>query len=355
MIVRRDVFDEDHRPTRLLHRESETDLLLEALDPGTDGSHRGHAVLSGSSGVGKTVLSKQCVERLRERRGTIDAHVRCLDVAPGSIYRRTIESFQRGPDDVPRTEPVADVLAMLEEIVADADPAGVVILDEADDIARDAVDTLSSMAGLSVVVICHEPERWFSRLDPGVRDRFTAGTHIPLDRFSVSELADILQRRAEAGLRRDAWSRAQLEAIADHQAGVARDAIQSLRAAAEVADERGHDEIHDADIERGYELAKRDIRKANIRSLPFAYQFLYELIRVYGPVSSSRLYDLADAHQDDVWNERPSRPPSTNRTRRNQLAKLREYDLIETQNNVHEACDSSIEPSVEIRLSKKTL
>lgn len=350
MIVRRDVFDEDHRPQRLLHRESETTLLLEALDPGEDGSHRGHAVLSGSSGVGKTVLSKQCVERLRGRRGTIDAHVRCLDVAPGTIYRRTVESFQRGPDDVPRTEPVDDVLAMLERIVADADPAGVVILDEADDIVQEAVDTLSSMAGLSVVVICHDPDAWFSRLGPGVRDRFTAGTHIDLDRYSVNELADILERRAEAGLRRDIWTRAQLEAIADHQAGVARDAIQSLRAAAEVAHQRGHDEIRETDLERGYERAKRDIREANVRSLPFAYQFLYELVRIYGPVSSSKLYNLADKHQDIVWADRPARPPSTNRARRNQLSKLRSYDLLETENNVHKACNESIEPSVGINI-----
>jgi cell division control protein 6 len=200
------------------------------------------------------------------------------------------------------------------------------------------------------VVICHEPERWFSRLDPGVRDRFRAGTQIDLDRYSVSELADILERRAEAGLRRDVWMRAQLEAIADERAGVARDAIQSLRAAAEIAEERGHDTIRASDIERGYKRADRDIRLANVGSLPFAYQFIYELVRAFGPISSSKLYDLADEHQDAVWDGRPSRPPSTNRARRKQLAKLREYDLIRTENNVHEACDESIEPSTDIDL-----
>lgn len=49
-------------------------------------------------------------------------------------------------------------------------------------------------------MICHEPERWYSSADPEVRDRLQAGTEIILDRYGVSELADILERRVEVGL-----------------------------------------------------------------------------------------------------------------------------------------------------------
>jgi cell division control protein 6 len=328
MIVRREIFDEDHRPQRLLHRESETQLLLEALDPGDDGARRGHAVLSGPSGVGKTVLSKQCCERLRERRGTIDAHVRCLGAEPGTIYRRAIGGFQMGLDDVDQNEAVADVIALLQEVAADATPGAVVVLDEADDIKTEAVETLSSLRGLSVVVICHNPNDWFNRLPPDVRDRFKAGTEIALDRYGGAELGDILERRAEAGLRAGTWNRDQLEFIADHQAGVARDAIQSLRAAAEVAGERGHDTIHESDIERGFERAKRDIREGNIKSLPVTHLLLYEIVRQASEIGATDLHSVYDRVAEEALYNTPKQSVGK-RARRNQIQKLVDYDLVD--------------------------
>jgi cell division control protein 6 len=354
MIVRRDVFDETHRPQRLLHRDRETTRLLAALDPGDDGTHRGHAVLSGPPGVGKTVLAKQCCDRLRERRGTSDAHVRCLGAEPGTIYRRAIAAFPNGPASVEQNKPVEVVADDLQRLVAAADPGAVVVLDEADDIDPTAVDVLTNVRGLSVVVICHSHEDLFNRISPAARERLQAGTTLEIDRYGVSELGDILERRAEVGLRAGVWTRGQLETIADAQAGVARRGIQSLRAAAEVAADAGHDRIQEADIERGYQRARSDIRAANLDSLPFKYQYCYALVRAFGPITSQALYERYFEFAETAWRDRLDTAPSTKRTVRGHLTKLREYDLIETHGGEHRPVEPSLEATYEFPCLRPT-
>jgi Cdc6-like AAA superfamily ATPase len=62
--------------------------------------------------------------------------------------------------------------------------------------------------------------------------------------------------------------------IANHVAGVACFSIQSLRAAAELADERLHTKIEYEDIEDSYERALHRIRQSNLDSLPIYHHIL---------------------------------------------------------------------------------
>lgn len=132
--------------------------------------------------------------------------------------------------------------------------------------------------------------------------------------------------------------------MTDDHVGVARDGIQTLRYAAKVATEAGRDRVRAADLEAGRAHAEQAIRAANLRSLPFRYQFLYAAIRNAGEISSGAIYEHYDVVGDRVWRGRSGTPPSR-RTIRDHLRKLREYDLIESADSVHRAIDPSLEPT----------
>jgi len=68
-------------------------------------------------------------------------------------------------------------------------------------------------------------------------------------RYGVDELSSILRARADQGLPPNVVTDDQLRTIADEVAGVARYGIQALRAAAELATERGHHRVRDVDLE----------------------------------------------------------------------------------------------------------
>lgn len=325
MIVRPEVFEEDHLPRRLLHRENETQALLGALDPGTTGTERGHAMLSGPSGVGKTALTRYCCGELRESRDVPSAHVSCLGATPGTIVRRTLEDLPDGPDDVRHNVPRATVVELLRDAVPSS---AVVVLDEADDVPAVAIGELSAVRGLSLVVICHDPEAWLSTADRAIRERVNAGAHVRLERYGVAELGDILERRAEAGLEPDVVSRGQLERIADDVAGVARNGIQSLRAAAELAAERGHSKVRPPDVADGYDRARREIRRAILESLPLGHRLLHALVRDAGEITVGALHERYDRVAADVFYGTDTVPVGE-RARRNKLRKLVDYDLLD--------------------------
>ncbi|MFB6228253.1 MAG: Cdc6/Cdc18 family protein [Halobacteriales archaeon] len=250
-----------------------------------------------------------------------------MGLTPGDTLRSILGDLGHDP---PGNQPVDELRWILQDTI---DGPLVVVLDEADGIAKnDALDHLVRIRQLALVVITHEPERWLSDVPGPVRDRLVGkgSTRLRLERYGTRELTDILERRADLGLRPESVRREQLRAIAGESVGVARDAIQTLRAAAENAEERGHGRILDDDVEDAYERARHRIREANLRSLPYHHQVLYALVQEAGSIPGADLHARYDAVADDVY--RDTRwTPIGRRARRNELRKLTEYDLIEIE------------------------
>jgi len=231
----------------------------------------------------------------------------------------------------------------------------VVILDEANGLVNsDALQHLCGVDYLSFVVISHDPERWLAHIPPRARERLDGDRtrRISLDRYGTDELVDILSKRASRGLRPDSVSAERLQEIANEVAGVARDGIQSLRAAAKLAEEHGHVRITDADIEDCYERAQRRIREANLESLPFHHQLLYAIVQDAGEIGAGELHDHYEAVADDAC-QGTDWTPISERSRRNKLRKLKEYDLVEkdgeTRSRVYRVCDHDVNPGLNVQ------
>jgi hypothetical protein len=212
-----------------------------------------------------------------------------------------------------------------------------------------ALEYVTKLPKPSIVAICHNANRWLARAPDMARQ--SIAIHIEADRYSVNELSDILRARANVGLLPDAVSPAQLRAIADEVAGVARFGIQSLRAAAEIATERGHSRILDEDVADSFERARRSIREANLRSLPYHHHVLYAILQEAGELEASELHQRYDELAESIYYGHELTPIGR-RARRNKLAKLQEYDLIgaegEPQNRIYYVLDETIAAPIEI-------
>jgi len=353
MITDPRVFDDDAAPRQLMHRSRETTQLLNAVEPATDGARAQDVLVSGSSGVGKTALAKAVLRRIDDHADVPWTHLRALGETAGSILRTVITDYPRGPEPASNT-PTAELPSMLRETI---DAPYLVICDEADDLCySDALDTLLDCPLLSIVVIVHNPDRWLSICSDRVRQTFYS--HIELERFSTVELADILEARADQGLTRGAVATDQLREIADETAGVARRGIQSLHAAALLAEDREHSSITDGDVSDCYERARHMIRQRNLRSLPFHHHVLFAMIHERGPLLGEELHALYNDLDDQLYCDVPQTPVGK-RSRRDKLAKLHEYDLIDLEGNGHErtyrVSDAAIQPELSFDVLESTV
>lgn len=349
MIVRHEAFDDETPPPDLRHREAQVQELIRLLHRARSDRDQG-ALIAGPSGVGKTVLGRTVLDEFGREFGTRWTWIQALGMTTGDLFR---EAIRGAGGTVANNAPNDELPERLRETLGGDDYF--ILLDEADDLGgTGAVGQLTGVPGVEAVVICHEPDDWLARAEAGVR-QYLHGGRIEVSRFGADELADILADRARVGLVDDVVTREQLETIADDVAGVAREGIQTLRAAAEIAVEREHGRIHDADVDDAYERARSRIREANLSSLPFHHLVLYELIRVNNGLTARELHRQYEDRGEELYAS-TIQTPISDRARRTKLQKLQEYELIERERIDHRwlylPTDSSLMPPINIEAGR---
>jgi Cdc6-like AAA superfamily ATPase len=325
MITELRVFNEMYVPSSLPARHAERQQLSRALSPAENARRPNDVLLHGPSGVGKTVTARFMCNELRKAAGVPYTRISCVSASDTAILYQAITGHPRD-SAIHRNAPVDRMLSVLDEL---ATTPYVLILDEADTLPEtNILELLFEVPMVSVIVICHDDEEWVGRLSEREASRFPISQRIHLDRYDVDELTAILQRRRKHGLLHGVASDDQLRRIADETAGVARYGIQSLRAAAEFAEDREHDKIRDEDVCDAFDRATAAIREANLRSLSFGHHVVYELIRAAGEIKAGDLQDEYDAVAPQLYQGR-QRNPVSDRMVRNYRDKLVEYDLVD--------------------------
>lgn len=323
MITNARVLQQEFIPGEVKHRDAEVSHLSDTLRPLSTGDGRPTpSFLYGPSGAGKTCIARYTVNQLRENIVELNhQYVNCWEK-----YSRfkTLYAVLDGINktlDIHRQSTPRDEL--LDRLRAYDGPHYVVILDEVDQLQdKDVLYDLHRTPNLTLILIANREEYVFSFLDERLRSRLQSCVRIKFGQYNLSELVAILRDRAQWGLGPGVIGGDGLEKIANHAAGDARVVIGILRNATQFAVQNDHDEIRSDVIRNAVPEAIAEVRQETTERLTDDQQIIYEIITGHDGIRSGDLYD---EYCTRVKN------PKTQRTMRNYLTKLEQYDLIRSE------------------------
>lgn len=315
------VLTADFLPNRMVHRDSERQEIANALNPILEKGQPRTTLLHGPPGTGKSTMAEYVVEKLREHESSVTyGSVNCWkNPSRFKVYYELLQDM--GQKMIHRTgTPTDELVDMFEEKVRSR-PA-VVILDEVDQIEDEKI--LYDMARYTrtgLIMIANQSNVFYN-VDERIRSSLSSRKNIRFQAYTTEELLDILKDRRKWGLKPDTVSTTKLKKIANRSNGDARIAINSLRIAAEQAEEETRDRILDEDIESAVPEAVREDHSESLEKLNDDQRILYDIIKQENEINPRELYDRYREEAEE---------PKVERTLRNYLRKMENYRLIESR------------------------
>jgi orc1/cdc6 family replication initiation protein len=314
-------------PSEVVHRDAEVNHLSSVLEPLTRGEPADTALITGPTGSGKTCIAKFTVNELRQENLDVESvYVNCWEdhIRFKALYR-LLDEIQRTVD-IHRQSTPRDVL--LERLREHEEPPCVVVFDEVDQLEdKGILYDLNRLPQYSLILIVNREEELFAGIDDRLESRLHGSERIPFSRYTVDQLVDILQERAKHALVPNAVEESELELIADAASGDARVAITTLRIAARHAEQESVEQITADIIESAVPEARQELRQKNIEALTPHQRAVYEVIEDHEEIAPGDLYQEYRSRVDD---------PKVDRTIRNYLNKLEQYNLITAEGSTRD-------------------
>ncbi|OTF01231.1 orc1/cdc6 family replication initiation protein [Halorubrum sp. SD683] len=282
----KDALGESYRPETIEERDEEIEEYMEALQPVVDGWEPNNVFLYGNTGVGKTAVTDYLLGRLQEDVEAYDD----VDLSVVSLNCKTLNSsYQVAVELVNELRPVGEEISstgypqqtvfnkLYQELEALAGTV-LVVLDEVDSIGdRDELlyelprarangnleDTAVGLIGISNDFTFRE------QLDPRVQDTLCE-RELQFPPYDAPELENILRSRAEVAIVDDAVGAGVLEfcaALAARDSGSARQALDLLRLAGEIAENEDRDVIEQDHVERARSRLEQERVQEGMRDL----------------------------------------------------------------------------------------
>jgi len=313
------VLREGFVPNEVVHREAAVEHLSGVLEPVARGEPAETALLTGPSGAGKTCIARFTTDRLREQRLDVETlYVNCWQNY--SEYRalyRILEGLGKNLDihrqSTPRDE-------LVERLRAYDGPHCVVVLDEVDQLEdKRMLYDLHGFRNFSMVLVANREAELFADAGERLTSRLRGSERVHFDRYDLDALVAIMAHRVDHGLAPDAIDRAELETIADAAAGDARVALSILRSAARAAEREGAERIAPDLVDDAVPEGRQAVRRKSLDALTPHQRTIYDVVAEAGSIDPGDLYDAYEDAVDD---------PKTDRTVRNYLTKMVQYDLL---------------------------
>ncbi|MGB9837317.1 ORC1-type DNA replication protein Cdc6-1 [Methanothermobacter sp.] len=301
----------DHRflPDRLPHREEQIRSIAKYWVEALNGVTPPDITIYGKTGTGKTAVAKFAMKQLKEASRDCDVnirteYIRCTDYT--TEYQVIARLCQQLGRDVPyrgwtKAEIVNTFRNMFKKNAFGQDMILLVVLDEIDILLRNDGDgllyTLTRTDNVSILSISNyvEFKKFIKpRVRSSLRDR-----EIVFPPYGAQQLVDILEERSRLSFKEGVLDDDVIPlcaALAAKEEGDARYALDLLRTAGEIADERDSDMVKGEFVREAKDYIEHNKITDIILTLPSQQQRVLEAIlyltKRKEEITSGRLYEV---------------------------------------------------------------
>lgn len=282
----KDALGESYQPDRIEERDGEIEEYMNALQPVINGWEPNNVFLYGNTGVGKTAVTEYLLDRLQRDVGEYDdvnlsvISVNCKMLS--SSYQVAVELVNTirptGAEISSTGYPQQTVFKKLYEELDAIGGTVLLVLDEIDSIGdrdellyelpRARANNRLESTKIGVIGISND-FRFREQLDPRVQDTLCE-RELQFPPYDAHELENILESRAEVAIAEDAVDEGVLNfcaALAARDSGSARQALDLLRLAGEIASNDEQERITTNHVETAQSRLEEERVKQGMREL----------------------------------------------------------------------------------------
>jgi Cdc6-like AAA superfamily ATPase len=314
VIVNQEALTEEFLPEQVIHRMDQLKIIAQAIEPLFLGHTAKTVLMFGSSGSGKTTSARHLIEKLREDHRALSVYVNCWKNYSKFHFLMTICKKLRLNTHLGNISSI-DLLNKIEKACME-NPC-VIVVDEFDRLEeKDELYSLREF-GAALILVTSD-ERHLFRLKSRIESRLGVLEKVRFPPYKWTELSDIIEGRARLALRPESWNKEQIKRIALVCGGNAHFALESLKLAAERAEEKNASKILDEHIDFAIGNARR--RKVHSDVCLNRHEArLLELIKKHKEIPSGDLHRKFREESDE---------PVSERTLRNYLHRMERNGLI---------------------------
>jgi cell division control protein 6 len=288
----RDVLSPHYVPDILPHRDDKFEELAKILAPALRGGAPSNIFIYGTTGTGKTAVTKQVLSKLKERAESRDlpfkySYMNCQHV--DTKYRILTQLCEDIGIDVPITGLHFDVVyKKFKEALDKLETLHVTVLDEVDMLYRkdnESLYVLTRMnsdldsSKISIIGITNDVN-FKETLDPRIRSSLSE-EEIVFSPYTAEQLNDILTQRAEVAFHKNVLEFGVINlcsAVGAQQHGDARRSLDLLRVAAELSERNGDENVTELHVRKAQQVIERNTVIEVLTSLPIQTKAVLQAI-----------------------------------------------------------------------------
>ncbi len=282
----RDALTSDFTPDAIPHRNQHINALASIVAPALKGGKPSNIFIYGLTGTGKTLISKYVAQELEKmsKQGPHEiktVYINCkMKKVADTEYRLVAELVRMFGEEIPSTGLPTETVYHNFFSTLDSNELNIIlILDEIDTLVKKMGDSFLynltrinqelKRAKVSIVGITNDLH-FIELLDARVKSSLSE-EEILFQPYNAIELQDILRHRAELGFHTDVLSSEVIPkcaALAAHEHGDARRALDLLRVAGEVAERNNEAKVTEKHVDIAQEKIDYDRIIESVKSLP---------------------------------------------------------------------------------------
>jgi len=343
---------ESYQPEEIEERDEEIAAYMDALQPIVDGWEPNNVFLYGNTGVGKTAVTEYLLSMLQEdvkAYGDVDLSVLSINCKTlNSSYQVAVEMVNTlrptGAEISSTGYPQQTVFKKLYDELEALSGTVVIVLDEIDSIGdqdellyelpRAQANGYLEDTSLGVIGISND-FKFRDKLDPRVQDTLCE-RELQFPPYDAPELTNILSSRADIAINEGAYEQGVLNlcaALAARDSGSARQALDLLRLAGEIAENAETTRIQEQHVEQARTKLEQERVEEGMRELTVhgRLALLAVIAKAAADETPCRNRELYEEYQRLC--EQAGTDPLVQRSVHNHLSDLRMFGILSAKEN----------------------